>query len=267
MQPHEDIEILVLAKAYCGVRSRYGEGVCVAGIRLDVQPHRWVRLSPICLRELSECQQFGVFQIIRLRVQRDYGDPRPETMRPDVNSIELGPVLSSQDRWAERRAMLQPLESESMCALRRECRRTRVSLGLIRPRHVHGVVFEPEREWTLQPRDGLAEGGVLVAPRHGLVEQSPSFSYRYDCADPLCGGHKQKIVDWELVEIYREWSDRGDELVRRIERRCLDDMSSDGRDPLFVVGNQVAQPDGFLVLGTLWPPRAGTPSAEALSLF
>lgn len=267
VQPSEDIELLVVAKAYPTVNSRYGEALCVAGIRLDVEPHCWVRLSPICLRDLSEHQQFGEFQIIHLRAQRDSGDPRPETMRPEMNSIELGPVLSSQEGWAERCALLQPLESESMCALRRESRRTGASLGLVRPSRVRRVVVEPEREWTPQPRDELVQGNVLVAPKHALIKPRDSFALRYDCADPLCGGHEQKIVDWKLGEAYRKWPDRGPELVRHIEHRCLDDVSGDVRNLLFVVGNQVAHPDGFLVLGTLWPPRAGSPTAEALSLF
>jgi hypothetical protein len=258
----EDIEVLVVAKAYPAVGSRHGEAVSVAGIRLDVEPHCWVRLLPICLGDLSEHQQFGEFQIIRLRAQRDSADPRPETMRCNVDSIELGSLLSSRDDWAEHWPVLQALESESMCALRRQRYHTGVSLGLVRPRHVRGVVVEPQLGWMPRHRDGLAEGNVLVA----LGTPSPSFAFRYGCADPLCGGHEQKLVNWELIEAYRKGPDRGDELVRRIEQRCLD-VSGDVGTALFVVGNQVAHPDGFQVLGTLWPLPVGSPSAETLSLF
>lgn len=82
------------------------------------------------------------------------------------------------------------------------------------------------------------------------------FSYRYRCLAPDCNGHKQTIVDWEAVALYRnvrskpEWR----ELMRQ---KVEDEMWAPGKDTVLFVGNMEQRPWNFLVLGVFWPPSAG----------
>jgi hypothetical protein len=46
----EDMELVVTVKASPAVSRTLDEVVCVAGVRTDVEPHRWVRLYPIAFR-------------------------------------------------------------------------------------------------------------------------------------------------------------------------------------------------------------------------
>ncbi len=56
------IELIVTVKAYPNISQRYGEVVCVAGIRTDVEPNRWVRLFPIQFRDLEFSKRFKKYQ-------------------------------------------------------------------------------------------------------------------------------------------------------------------------------------------------------------
>src|SRR5437870_420577 len=92
---YEEMELLITVKAYPAVSSKYGESVCAACIRVDREPHEWVRLFPVGFRELPEQRQFHKYQRIHLRARRGRTDRRHETWKPDVDSITLGEVLPS----------------------------------------------------------------------------------------------------------------------------------------------------------------------------
>ncbi len=98
--------MLVTVKAYPTVSQQHGEAVCVAGIRLDVEPHAWVRLFPVPYRDLAGDQQFRKWQVIDLEAQRAATDRRPESFTPIVPT---GPGHRHEERMgaaaADRRAI------------------------------------------------------------------------------------------------------------------------------------------------------------------
>jgi hypothetical protein len=63
----EQMDLLVLVKAYPSVSMKYGEAVCVAGVRLDAPRPEWVRLFPVGFRDLPAEQQFGKYDVITRR--------------------------------------------------------------------------------------------------------------------------------------------------------------------------------------------------------
>src|SRR4051812_17337323 len=79
--------VLITVKAYPTISTKYGEAVCVAGVRLDGPAPAWIRLFPVGFRDLERSSQFAKYQVIRLRAQRHTTDIRRETWRPDVGSI------------------------------------------------------------------------------------------------------------------------------------------------------------------------------------
>src|SRR5690242_9596488 len=126
----EFIDFLPLVKAYPALSRTYGEVSCVAGVELTGSGPRWIRLYPVPFRALDDDQQFKKYQPVRLRVGSHSGDRRPETRRPDRDSIQLlGKPIPSRDAWARRRRFVEPLMAPSMCELRRRQRRDGTSLG------------------------------------------------------------------------------------------------------------------------------------------
>jgi hypothetical protein len=259
----EEIRFLPLVKAYPALSKTYGEVSCVAGLQIQGSDRpEWIRLYPVPYRALDDEQRFRKYQLLRLRVESHGGDRRPETRRPDRDSIQLeGPFLSSDQGWRARRPYVEPMIAESMCALQRQQREDGTSLGLFRPREVSDLLIEEtdvDAEKRRIAEASVAQGSLLDGEEraHALkaIEQIPySFKYRYHCSDPDCNGHTQTIIDWEIVQFYRrvrsaaDWQDR-------LRKKWLGQVCGKDRDAALMVGNQHQHLNAFMVLGVWWPP-------------
>jgi hypothetical protein len=257
-----EVKVLPLVKAYPNLSRKYGEVSCIAGLDLDAGG--WIRLYPVPFRALEDKQQFRKYEPIRASVQRRSGDRRPESWRVDADSIEvIAPVLGAERGWEARRSVVEPEIGESMCAVRRAQREDGTSLQMFRVREVSDLVIEeverdPEKgrmakAWAAQ--GSLLDAGELKQQREALEQIPFRFQYRYRCSDNDCGGHLQSIVDWEIVQLFRNVRGRAGwkELIRK---KWLDQMCGSDKDTAFIVGNQHQHPDGFLVLGVWWPPKS-----------
>ncbi len=262
----ETIDFLPLVKAYPALSRKYGEVSCVAGVEMTAAGPRWIRLYPVPFRALEDAKQFRKYQPVRLRVTTHGGDLRPETRRPDLDSIELrGDPISSTHGWAKRRRFIEPLMVSSMCEIMRRQRRDRTSLGVFRPKQVIDLEFEKAsvdqgkrqiaRAWVAQTSllDGL--GSDERAKQLRELEQAPwTFKYRYVCAEAGCRTHRQSIIDWEIAQFYRRVRHR-DDWRDRMRARWLGKLCGADRDTAFIAGNMHQHPGSFLVLGVWWPPR------------
>lgn len=252
----QELRVLVTVKAYPTISTKYGEAICVAGVRLDGPSLEWVRLFPVRFRDLPPAKQFKKYEVITLRARKHATDRRVEMWRPDVESIERGEILPSGGTWPIRRPYLEPLVGPSMCDLHRgrDGGGGGPSLGLVRPRRLRRIRVTPETAWSVGQR-GVAGQGSLLTQKSELVKPGHAFSYSYLCESRECRGHVQKIVDWELGEAYRSWPLQGGELLDAIKHKWLDEMCAEGRDTMFFVGDQHTRPGKFLVLGTFYPER------------
>jgi hypothetical protein len=79
----EQISLLVTVKAYPAISQKYGEVVCVAGIRTDTPAPTWARLFPVPYRDIPFGQRFKKYQHISLEAEHHSGDKHPETFRPN----------------------------------------------------------------------------------------------------------------------------------------------------------------------------------------
>jgi hypothetical protein len=216
-----------------------------------------VSALPSPYRDLAFQDRFRKYQIISLDVERPSTDQRPESYRPNVDSLELGEWLDSKKGWAKRRPLVEPLEISSMCELARRQQLDGTSLGAFRPAEVADfTIEEDERDWDPAKQAVLAQPSLLFPEKAGLVKIPYRFRYRYRCSDGKCGGHHQSVIDWELAEAFRRWPYPEQERLEKIRQRWLDEMYRSDKDTLLFVGNQHRYPEGFLVLGVFWPPKA-----------
>jgi hypothetical protein len=63
----ERISLLVTVKAYPAISEKYGEVVCVAGIRTDTPQLEWARLHPVAFRDLPFAQRFNKWTCLTSR--------------------------------------------------------------------------------------------------------------------------------------------------------------------------------------------------------
>jgi hypothetical protein len=253
------ISLLVNVKAYPAVSAKYGEVVCVAGIRTDTERPTWARLFPVAFRDMPFKQRFKKYQHISLEASRHGGDPRPETYRPNMDTIEVGPVIDTRRAWEERRRYIAPLIVESMCTVQQQHEKDGTSLAAFRPSEVLDLIVDEETDaWDPDKAGVVSQPSLFMQTKRGLEKIPFRFRYRYRCSTPGCKEHTQSMIDWELAESYRSWREKYEQpvLLEKIRGRFLDEMCGTSKDTIFYVGNMHQHPKSFLVLGVFWPPKS-----------
>lgn len=150
-----------------------------------------------------------------------------------------------------------------MCRLNRAAKAdpNAQSLALVRVKDVIGLVIEPHPGWTAEEQrkiDAYVSQLDLFDTQDRTPLEAPRFraAYRYRCHDPRCAGHRQGVLDWELVALQRHLAGTSDHHARQaIEAKFLDEMCAASRDIAFYVGNQAKRPHVFSVLGVYRPRR------------
>jgi len=221
-----------------------------------------VRIYPIPFRQLEENRQFRKYQVLRLEVRKPRNDPRTNTFRPRLDSIELvGKPISSRDSWRARKEWLLPWANDSMCEIQRERKKTGLSMGVFKPVEVIGITQEPVKtpHWTKAEIAKLSQRDLFMTKEHNLLEKLPyTWRYRFTCSDPSCPGHHQGIIDWELGQLYRNLRRKRitdpDAVLAYVKRKFLDELCGPNRETYFFTGNMLKRPVTFLTLGVFWPP-------------
>jgi hypothetical protein len=253
-------EALVTVKAYPNPSEKYFETVCVAAVTRE---EGWIRLYPVSFRSLPENRRFKKYQRVHLRMQKHPRDRRPESYRLDEDSIQLGDVVGTKDKWRERWRWIRPTLGLTMCAMQRSGMQ---SLGCIKPREVDRMVFEEaDPTWSGRKQSAIDQL-ALFDPVEKKLEKIPYvFKYSYRCEEPDCRGHTQSVIDWELMELYRKVAPHvsgREQLEAKIREKYIDELCGPDKDTYFFVGNHSRFPNTFMVLGVFWPPKA-----EQQSLF
>ena len=256
------MRVLITVKAAPNPSERYGETVCVAGLRLDPDYAGWVRLYPINFRELESDSRFRKYDVVSVTARPSPGDPRAESWRPQMDTLTVETHLPP---WLRRKAYIDDYVEGAMCGLVEAARDSPParSLAAIRPRKVTGLDIEPHPGWSdgelrkiAQYVNQLELPGIGRGTKTAL--EAPRFNgwYRYLCQAPGCRQHRQGIYDWEWVGLQRNLKDRGEqEACAALRERFLDEICAPDKDLVFFVGNQQKRPQGFMILGAFYPPR------------
>ncbi len=265
----EAVELLVTVKAYPGLSTKYGEVVCVAGVRTDLAAPAFIRLFPVAFRDLPSTTRFAEYANLGLRVRKTTSDSRPESYSPYLDTVVVGATINTgpKSTWGHRWKVLGPLAgAHTMCGLQQEQARSGASLGLIRVREVLDLEIGPNEEFDarrLAIAEMSAQASLFDVRARPVLEPAPyKMKYRYRCEEPGCRTHSQTFIDWEAAEAARSWRPRyaaPGELERKLREKFLTQMCADGRDTHFFVGNQHLAPKAFLVLGVFWPPTGTRP--------
>lgn len=258
------IKVLILVKTTPTPSDKYEDTVCVAGLALSPGPPRWVRLYPIPFRHLDPASQFAKYEVITVKVGQPSNDPRVESLRVDVSTIES---VCGLEKWADRIPPILDMEATTACALNAGTRAdpNAASLGIVRPCGVK-IDVKPHRGWTSKQRrtidkwaqqepfslDGFDRRGVLPLQPPPLMAW-----YNYTCEGPGCMGHKQGILDWELTALQRRAQKEGGDVAQWVRDNFHRKMFAPDQRQWFILGNNAAgnKRTSFSVLSVFWPPE------------
>ena len=256
------LRVLITVKAAPNPSERYGETVCVAGLRLDPDHTGWVRLYPINFRELESDNRFRKYDVVSVTARPNPGDPRAESWRPQMDTLTVETHLPP---WRRRKAYIDDHVEGAMCGLIKAVRDgpPARSLAAIRPRRVTGMDIEEHPGWSddeLRKIDQYVNQLELPGIGRGVrtALEAPRYNgwYQYVCQEPGCRQHRQGIYDWEWVALQRNLARLGDREARAaLRKRFFEEICAPDKDLVFFVGNQQKRPRGFMILGVFYPPR------------
>lgn len=265
----EIAQVLITVKTYPSPSDKYGETVCVAGVRLDRGDPEWIRLYPMKFRLAEWEQQFRKYEIIEIPVTRAGGsDPRPESMRPDQPRLRSVRQVDTKRNWAERRQLIRPLlGATTTCDLIAanqavDYSQPAPSLGLVKVIDAHVAVFDGE-PWDEQQLNKVIKAAQpdLFNP-NGFKELQPApfkVSVKYRCAHHACPGHAPSMLDWETGQAGRRWMmAKGRVLAKTDLLRKYEELLSDANDTHLYVGNLHQYRTSFSALG-VWSPKVEPP--------
>ncbi len=257
--------VLITVKTYPAPSARYGETVCIAGVRLGGEDDpSFIRLYPIPFRMLEASDQFKKYQIVDVPVTpRGMKDPRPESFQPDTDRFVLSDTIDTKKKWSKRAELIQPLiGATTVCELIGLNRAGTMadsipSFGLIRP-DIRALKVEKGQPWSARQFDKVrAATEPTLFNEEGLVELQPvpyRIRFQYRCEEDGCRGHKQELIDWELGAAGLYWPQRyGDRTAQMIEQKWSEMADPSKKDVHFYVGNQHQRRESFSVCG-LWSP-------------
>lgn len=210
-------------------------------------------------------ERFEKYQWIEVDAVPSESDPRPESYKPLMGSLEiLGPTLSTKDYWAERKKIILQNPLPTMCKLN-DTHVSECSLGVIKPTDVSDFMITPaERDW-----EGKAKAARQQIPLDGKLkelEKIPyNFRYKYRCAAHDCSGHEQLITDWEVGQLFRKMRDMHGEVaaLEKVKDKFFNTICGSDKDTHFYVG-RVNQHWTWIILGCFYPKKE---PHKQLSLF
>jgi hypothetical protein len=255
----ETLRVLITVKAAPNPSATYGETVCVAGLRLDLERPGWVRLYPINFRDLESDHAFQKYDVVTVRARPARNDPRVESWRPDMTSLRVERHLRP---WTPRRPHIDPYIGGSMCDFLEAVRTNppAKSLAAIRPAAVEDVETEPHPGWTTDDQAKIEQYvnqlDLLGTERTALEAPRLRGWYRYRCMSRRCRGHRQGILDWEFARLQRRLRTLDNAAPSEALRdKFLRQLCASSRDVAFYVGNQAKRQHVFSVLGVYYPQR------------
>lgn len=242
----------------------YQELVCTAGITEEFE---WVRLYPIDYRYRPRGQQFHKYQWIEVQLDphANSNDHRKESRHPHLDSIRvLGERLSTKNKWAERRALVDRLPHRTVNELKALHLSEKVSLGVVRPKRVIDLeVRKADPEWKPEWQNLFNQMTLFGPPQKALRKLPYSFHYKFEC-DDSDRSHTAMCEDWELGTLFLNESARlgSDEAAAdSVKRKFLGELCRSDKDTRFFMGTFFPY-NTWLVLGVFWPPKV-----EQASLF
>ncbi|MFD7298367.1 hypothetical protein ACFV9W_34215 [Streptomyces sp. NPDC059897] len=248
---------MITVKTYPELSAKYRETSCVAGIRLDCDSPEHVRLFPVPFRLLEEQSQFAKYAIVEVDVRRHQQDRRPESLRPNLDTLKVIDRIGTSDGWRERHAIVRPLIAPSLCAIKRDQEEHGTSLGIFRPGDNIRFRFEPAEPWPVS-KAALADQMDLLDQDLRQLEWVPlEFRYRFSCNDSRCTGHDLALRDWEAGESYRKFLRQygPEDVEEKLRERWFTRMFTPDRAVHCFVGNLAKRPKTFMLLGLFYPRR------------
>ncbi|HVY46475.1 MAG TPA: hypothetical protein VHB21_11380 [Minicystis sp.] len=261
-------KFLIWGKTYPEFSKKYLETVCTGAV--DEETGKLARIYPLTVRYMEK--PFRTYDWVEVEAEpTGSNDRRPESFRVQQQSLKVvGHIdTTKKNDWPDRRRWVLGPKNQNVFASVEELRaaqaKDRTSLGLIRPKAITRVYAKrkPESaraEWDEKRAAALSKSELFIDAETETrdLEYVP-VQYRacFRCDDPACDTeHDLSILDWGLYVLHlRQFAARGASMA---ERDVIDHIQNlldpKQRDPFLFLGNTLAHPQNFMIVGLFHPP-------------
>jgi len=260
-------KILITVKAYPTLSGKYGELVCVAGVREDGS---WVRIYPIPFRRFQDYKRFEKYNWVEIPLIRNTSDQRPESFKAQGWEFNILEKVNTKNNWAERKKIVLKNEVyDNMSTLIEKANKNELSLATFKPTKIIDFVWEEvEKDWDPKKLENtimdlkqrsLFEVEGFVKDFHIIPKLPYKFSYVFEDIE----GKRSKLMieDWETGQLFWNCLDyykNEDTALEKVKQKYLDEFVSK-KDLYFFIGTTKKfhgwAKNPFLIVGTFHPPR------------
>src|SRR3989344_1497836 len=258
-------KILIVAKTYPNLSSKYDETVCVAGLKENGE---WIRIFPIRYRKLPYSQQFRKFDIIEADIDKindKYIRKESHKVKDETIKIIGGLSVSTDklskkealDNWKKRREIMLKSINSSIEELENERDINNKSIGIIKPFKIldfYKKKIEDCRDWEKDLINGTQK--TLFGDYKSPLDKIPYWiGYNFICNGKNCKGHDMMCEDWETMQLFRRMREKynDDEVAfSKVKEKYLEWIKD--RDLYFVVGTE-SRWNKFLIISLFYPPK------------
>ena len=261
--------IYITVKTYPTISKEYSELVCTAGILEDGS---WIRLYPVPFRKLDFDQKYPKYTWIEVDVTRNLNDFRPETYRPNLETLAVESKASNKRvDWDERKRIIFKNQKiyTNLQELISKARADDTSLAIFKPTKVLDLlVEETDRDWdpdkltilrNLSQQMSLFQTPEELEAEFKVVQKVPyKFSYHFEDDS---GKHSTLMIeDWEIGMLYFNSlaaADGNEKVaIEKVRKKYFDYFTT--RDLYFFMGttkeHHRVSKNPFIIIGAFYPP-------------
>lgn len=252
-------ELLVLAKAYPTISTKYELLVCVAGITADGE---WRRIYPIPWETFLKYEtKFKKKQWISYELR----DNKPSDRRPESRKIKLDTIdVLHEERYSKIKAILD----EKLMTLEdlESMDDRKVSLGVVKPKILDFVWSD--WDYYNKVKDKSAQTTLNGKKAVKIEFPNKKFQYVFKCSPRCTKKHKIMCEDWELGMLYlkMKWKYGSAEAPKKVREKFFIEIPR-LKYVYFVMGTHNQYPNKWLIVSVLYPRRRDIAEIESISLF
>jgi len=237
--------ILITVKTYPTLSKKYLETVCTAGIN---EAGEWRRLYPIRFRYLEEEKQYHVYDRISVKLDEVPKDGRPETRRPQAETLS---VLDNISKWAHRDEWIRPTIHSSM----RSLLSAKQTIGAVQVSQVKELTFtQIGSEWSASQKEQLRQEGLWSKKEPKPLEKIP-YQFHLVWRDGDGSEHRNMFISWEVCQTYRSYRRMYDKPLEVLAEKWMNDLFGPNREVAFFMGNSARFRQNYMVCGTYTPAK------------
>jgi hypothetical protein len=261
-------KVLITVKTYPTISKKYDELVCTAGVLED---GTWIRIYPLPFRKLDYENRYKKYQWIELPLEKNTGDPRPESYRPtNIDKIKMLNYVDTKNNWEERKRIIfeKTKVFTNIDELINKARDNELSLAVFKPKHIVDFLFEEvDREWSKEKLDllkiksqqlSLFQTPEEVKREFSVVKKIP-YKFSYQFSDDADKKSTMMIMDWEIGMLYwnclKAANNSEDLALKKVKQKYLEEFSK--KDIFLFLGTTKQfhswAKNPFVIIGVFYP--------------